>query len=205
MRAIRVIPGSILVMLLAILNACSSPSLPPLSDNGVILAFGDSLTYGAGASRTASYPAVLAELTGRKVINAGVSGETTSEGLARFPGALAESSPDLVILMQGGNDVLRNQSLVDAKRNLAAMIRQARARDVPVILLGVPEKNLLSSYAPLYQELADEHDVLFVPDLLVSLLRKPAYKSDLVHLNGAGYRALAEALYEILRAEGALD
>lgn len=190
---------------LTLLTACSSPSLPPLPEDGVILAFGDSLTFGVGAASKDSYPSVLAELTDRRVVNAGISGETTAEGLERFSGVLAETSPSLVILIEGGNDILRNKNLTDAKANLSAMLRLAQQRDIPVVLLGVPEKNLLSSYAGFYQELADEHEVLFVPDLLVSLLRKPAFKSDLVHLNGQGYRALAEALHALLQDEGALN
>ncbi|NNM14640.1 MAG: arylesterase, partial [Gammaproteobacteria bacterium] len=91
-----------------ILAACGAKPLSPLSQNATIVAFGDSLTQGVGTTRDKSYPAVLAEISGRNVINAGISGETTTEGLGRFASVLEQNAPELVILIEGGNDILRN-------------------------------------------------------------------------------------------------
>ncbi|MFP4251407.1 MAG: GDSL-type esterase/lipase family protein [Guyparkeria sp.] len=186
------------------LAGCGDPALESLAPDATILAFGDSLTEGVGAPAGAAYPAQLAQLTGRKVVNAGVAGESTAEGLERLPEALEAHAPDLIILLMGGNDVLRNQDLAEAKRNLDQMIEQAQTNDVAVVLVGVPEKSLFSQSAPLYEELAEEHGVLLVDDLVAGLLRRPGYKSDAVHLNAEGYRVMAERLAEVLREEGAL-
>jgi acyl-CoA thioesterase-1 len=91
-----------------LLTGCSDPKLSEIPRNATILAFGDSLTVGVGASYAESYPVVLTELSGRKVINAGVSGETTTQGLQRLPGLLEQHEPELVLLLEGGNDILRN-------------------------------------------------------------------------------------------------
>ena len=72
-----------------------------------VLALGDSLTYGTGASPETAYPTVLAELSGWNVVNAGVSGNTSAQALERLPGLLAEHQPKLVIVSIGGNDFLR--------------------------------------------------------------------------------------------------
>lgn len=186
------------------LVGCGKPALEPLPRDATILAFGDSLTEGVGAPDGSAYPEQLARLTGWTVVNAGVAGETTADGVARLPEALEAHAPDLVILLMGGNDVLRNQDLAEAKHNLARMIDQARAKGVAVVLVGVPEKSLFSQSAPLYDALAEEHGVLLVDDLVASLLRRPGYKADAVHLNAEGYRAMAERLVEVLREEGAL-
>jgi len=78
-------------LLVLFLAACDrAPTLPKLSSHDVIVAFGDSLTHGTGASDDTAYPAVLASLTRRTVINAGVPGDTTASGLQRLPGVLAE-------------------------------------------------------------------------------------------------------------------
>lgn len=192
--------GALCCLLLA---ACGERKLAPLPADAVVLAFGDSLTDGVGAGPAESYPRVLAELTGRTVIAAGVPGETTAEGLERLPEALAEHRPDLLILLEGGNDILRNQT-ADTKANLAAMIEFAQARDIPVVLVAVPEKKLLSSAAPWYAELAAEYGLALEDELVGKLMRSAQYKADPVHFNAAGYRALAEGIRDLLEAEGAL-
>lgn len=191
-------------VLLLLLTACGAQPLPSLSYSDSILAFGDSLTEGYGASKKTAYPAVLAELTGRKVINAGISGETTAEGLKRFAKVLDQHQPSLIILLEGGNDILQNQNLAYTKNNLANMIEIANEKNIPLILLGVPEKNLFSDAAPIYQELADEYDLVFNKGLMASLLKSPKYKSDTVHLNADGYRKMAEEIYKLLKENGAL-
>ena len=191
-------------VLLVAAGGCGGDALSPLPDDGVILAFGDSLTAGVGVSAARSYPSVLAELTGLRVVNAGVSGEVTAAGLRRLPGELSRATPNLLILLEGGNDILRNGSSTSTKANLAAMIEIAQASGTEVVLIGVPEKNLFSSSAPYYEQLASEYSVVFAPKIVARLLRSPAMKSDPIHFNEHGYRALAEAIHELLVDNGAL-
>ena len=189
---------------LVLLCGCSDPRLSPLPPGGTILAFGDSLTAGVGAASSQSYPSALAQLSGLQVINAGISGETTAGGVQRLPAALAEHSPDLLLLLQGGNDILRGKQAAATRANLAAMIEQAQAASVQVVLVGVPDKLLFSDSAAFYTELAEQYEVVLLEDSLADLLRDSAYKSDAIHLNARGYSLLAEAIYEVLREEGAL-
>jgi lysophospholipase L1-like esterase len=186
------------------LQGCSDARLEPLSEDAVILAFGDSLTVGVGTDAQQNYPSVLAQLSGRKVVAAGVSGEVSAQGRERLASELARVRPDLLILLHGGNDILRNRSAAELKANLEAMIGLARQEGVQVVLLGVPEKSLFSDAAPVYVELAEQHDLVFIEDLLSDLLRDSSMKSDAIHLNTQGYRALAEGIYRVLQQEGAL-
>lgn len=192
------------LMSLSLLTGCSSDQLDPLGRNAVILAFGDSLTVGVGTSEQQNYPAVLSQLTDRQVIASGVSGEVSSKGLQRLPGELERVRPDLLILLHGGNDILRNGSAQTLEQNLEAMINLAQSKDIPVVLVGVPEKRLFSDAAPLYSELAERHDLIFIEDLLADLLRESSMKSDAVHLNEQGYRALAQGIHQALQDAGAL-
>jgi lysophospholipase L1-like esterase len=193
------------ILLIGLLQGCSdTPSLDFVPEDGVILAFGDSLTVGVGASQKDSYPSVLARLSQRRVINAGVSGEVTREGLKRLPVILEESQPQLVILLQGGNDILKGKDIGLTKANLSAMISMIQNQGADVILIGVPEKKLFSDVASIYKELAVEHNVVLLDDTLSGLLKNNKYKSDPIHLNVVGYQKLAEVVYNKLLDVGAL-
>lgn len=187
-----------------LLAGCGGDKLSPLSEGATILAFGDSLTAGYGVDEAQSYPRVLAQLSGRRVVNAGVSGEVTAEGVARLESLLDREQPQLLILLEGGNDILRNLDPTETRANLQRMIEQAQSRGVEVVLVGVPQKNLFSSTAPFYAELAETYRLPFADSLIAELLRSPGYKSDQVHFNAAGYRRLAESIHELLKEEGAL-
>lgn len=194
----------LLVLTTLALAGCDSARLEALPHNAVILSFGDSLTSGVGTSKDKSYPTVLQSLTGLEVINAGISGEVTSDGLKRLPALIQKHSPDLMVLIEGGNDILRNTEYELIRDNLEQMILHAKARNIQVVLLGVPEKKLLSSSAPFYQELADKHKLVYEHNLISDLLRTPSLKSDPVHLNTQGYQKMAEGIHQLLLENGAL-
>ena len=169
----------------------------------MILAFGDSLTYGNGVKAGLSYPAVLEQLSGRTVINAGVSGEETAAGLQRLPALLDEYQPQLLILCHGGNDILRQRDLDRMAANIYSMIHLASEKNIPVVLLGVPKPGLFLSSADVYRKIAESTDVLYIDDLIPDILSKQSLKSDAVHPNAAGYRAIAENINEKLADAGA--
>ncbi len=195
----------VVALLLAGLAACSAPpTLPRLAADAVILAFGDSLTYGTGADDTQSYPAVLAQLAGRRVVNAGVPGEVSGEGLARLSPLLDEHRPQLLILMHGGNDLLRKGSTEELARNLRAMVKAARSRGIAVVLVGVPAPGLLLSVPDLYATLAEEQRLPYEAEALHTILGDHALKSDPIHPNAEGYRQLAQRLHRLLRDVGAV-
>ncbi len=195
----------LLAAVLLVPTACSSaPQLPLLATDAVILAFGDSLTAGTGAGETESYPAVLARLTGRVVVNAGVPGEVTADGLKRLPGLLEREHPALLILCHGGNDQLLRQDHQLIADNLRAMLRAAGERGVPVLLVAVPSPDLTLKPPPLYEELSREFRIPLERKALRNILGKRSLKSDYIHPNASGYRMLAEAFAAQLKKSGAL-
>lgn len=192
-------------LLFFLLAACGrGVELPRLAPDDVVLAFGDSLTAGVGAGPGQAYPAQLARLIGRTVVNAGVPGETTAAGLARLPGQLDAHRPRLLLLCLGGNDLLRRLPATETAANLRAMVRLARDRGVAVVLVGVPELRLLGGAPDFYAEIAEEYGLAYEDDIFNEVLRDRRLKSDPIHANAEGYRRVAERLAELLREAGAV-
>ena len=202
----RALTNALISMCLAIiLVGCNDSSLQPLASDDRIVAFGDSLTVGVGAGSSDAYPAVLQQLTGIEVINAGVSGETSQGGRNRLASVLDQYNPDLVILSHGGNDFLRRQDPVATKTNLAYMIELMQQRDIQVVLIGIPKPAIFLSSDGLYGDLADEYDIPLENHIMADLQGNQRLKSDQVHLNAEGYRQFARAIATLLRNAGAID
>jgi len=190
---------------LLLLAACDRPpTLPKLDSQDVIVAFGDSLTHGTGASTNDAYPAVLASLTGRTVINAGVPGDTTASALQRLPEVLAEHQPRLVLLCLGGNDMLRKHSAAATENNLRLLVQTIRASGAGVVLIGVPEPKLFGGAPDFYARIAEDMRLPLEEDVFNDVLKDNRLKSDAIHANAAGYRVIAERLAAFLQEAGAL-
>ena len=195
----------VVALSLSALAACSdAPPLPRLGVDDVVLAFGDSITYGTGARSEESYPEVLAELIGRRVVGAGVPGEVTANALERLPEVLDEFKPKLLLLCLGGNDMLRKIDVVAIESNLRTMVRMARDRGIAVVLIAVPKPALFGGNAAFYQIIAKENDLPLEGDILKDILFDNEFKADPLHPNAKGYRRMAEAIAGLLRRAGAV-
>jgi len=190
----------------ALLAGCGPkvPRVSPVGPNDVIVAFGDSLTYGTGASEAESYPVVLGELIQRKVVRAGVPGEVTGGGLARLESVIDEHRPALMIVGLGGNDMLRKLDDAEIKDNLRKIIQAIQGRGISVVLFGVPKPALITSAPEFYAELAKEFNIPYEGKIVTDVLYRPDQKSDTIHPNAKGYRRMAEAFADLLKKAGAI-
>jgi lysophospholipase L1-like esterase len=201
------LPTLLFLLLALLLAGCGEdvPHLNPLSQHAVILAFGDSLTYGTGAAADSSYPAVLERLSGHTVINAGKPGEQTPAGLARLARELDAYQPELLVLCHGGNDMLRRQSKEVMQGNLEQMVRLAHERGIQVVMLSVPRPAILSrTSADTYQSVAAKLEVPLEDKIISKVLSDSKLMSDQIHPNAEGYRLIAESVYLLLQKAGAL-
>jgi lysophospholipase L1-like esterase len=194
------------LLLLAALASCgeSVPRVAPVAPSEVIVAFGDSLTYGTGAAETESYPVVLGQLIGRKVVRAGVPGEVTAQGLVRLPQVIEEHRPALMIVCLGGNDMLRRMDEAQVRNNLREIIRAIKARGIAVVLVGVPKPALITSAPAFYGELAKEFGIPYEGKVVTDVMYQLELKADAIHPNAKGYRRMAEAIADLLRKAGAV-
>ena len=197
--------GALLAACVLLLSGCGQQAkLAPLPPDAVVLAFGDSLTFGTGANEQESYPAQLARLTGRRVVREGVPGEVSAIGLARLPAALDEHQPRLLVLCHGGNDFLRRLPGKDAAENVRAMIRLAKSRGIDVVLIGTPEFSLMVTPPAFYGEIAKEFRIPYEGDVLGKILRDGSLKADQIHPNAQGYKLMAERVHALLKKAGAV-
>lgn len=171
----------------------------------LVLALGDSLYAGYGLTSSQSFPAALQRaLTSRgidaDVVNAGVSGNTTGDGLRRFRPALDRLTrkPDLVVIGLGANDAFRGVSPEQTRRNLETMIVDLKRERIPVMLTGITaprgwQHPYFARYEAIYPELAARHGIALESSFLEGVMtRRDLLLADGVHPNAAGVAMMAE-------------
>lgn len=202
-----------LVSLLAIVS-CESSSPPPKTEvtdsravvdsQGVIVAMGDSLSAGLGVTPAKSYPAQLERLLAEKglnyrVINAGISGETSSGARSRIDWVL-KLKPDIVIIETGANDGLRGIDPALVEENIEQIILRFQQENVTVVLAGMMMvtnlgKEYVAAFNGVYPRLAQRHKVVFMPFFLKDVAAEESKnQSDGIHPNSAGYEIIASNL-----------
>ena len=198
-------------LLLVTLAGCGrdKKTAQPVPPGSTVLALGDSLTFGTGASAETSYPTVLAGLTGWNVVNAGVPGDTSAQALARLPALLAEHHPKLVIVSIGGNDFLRKLPESDTRTHVHAICKQALAAGAQVLLVAVPRATVAAALGQmtdhaLYAEVAKDLKIPLQREAWGEVLAQPDLRADAVHANARGYAQFARSVQGTAAAVGLL-
>ena len=183
-------------------------SRTPQSTSPRIVALGDSLTAGLGIPRDRAYPALLQRKLSEKgvaieVVNAGISGDTSADGLRRANWAL-EGDVRLLILALGANDALRGLPPRQMKENLHGIIHRARQRGIPVLLVGMEAppnygEQYAAAFRQVFQDVARENNVVFVPFLLEGVAGVAELnQADGIHPTGAGAARIADHLWPVV-------
>lgn len=175
---------------------------PP--QNQTIVAFGDSLVAGVGASAGNDFVSVVGRTLGKEIINKSKSGDTTADGLLRVDEVLAED-PGIVVVLLGGNDVLRRVSKKETFVNLGTIVERFQSAGVVVVILGVRGGVLGDGYARDYETLSKKYHTAYVPNVLEDIITNPKLMYDTIHPNDQGYAIIAgrvtEALQKVLFQE----
>ena len=172
------------------------PEIKNAGKTGVtIVAFGDSLTYGKGAARDQTYPAVLAELTGKNIVNLGLNGDTAAAAPRRLPQVL-EHRPYMVLFEFGGNDFMRGVAFEKTLASLSQIVDAVQASGAVAVVVDTGGYYGMNKYTKAYKKLAREKGALFVPGILDGIFGKKALMSDQIHPNAAGYKMVAERVYK---------
>ncbi len=197
---------TVFVAALLLLVACATPAH---AAPRVIAILGDSLTAGLGVTPDEAYPALLEARAKRegydyRVVNAGVSGDTSSGGLRRLEWLL-RTPPEILVVALGANDGLRGQPVTLLRDNLLAIVQKARAAGVKVLLAGMrmPPNygaEYARDFAAVYADVARKTNVPLMPFLLEGVAADARLnQGDGIHPNAAGHRVIAERMWPYLR------
>lgn len=192
--------GTIFVVIIVILYFVFSErnSIKNYPSNGSdIIAFGDSLVEGVGASQGNDFVSILSKSLGKPIINLGISGNTTKDGLDRL-NQLDKYDPKVVILLLGGNDYLKKIPEDETFSNLEKIIKNIQDRGAVVLLLGIRGGLLTDKFDQKFEELSNNNETAFVSNVLSGLILDQKYMSDTIHPNDLGYQKIAERVYPVL-------
>jgi len=169
----------------------------PEGDN--IICFGDSLTYGTGASPGMDYPSQLSAMTGQTIINAGVPGDTTGSALKRLENDVLSDSPKIVLITLGGNDLKNKVPREKAFENLRRIIELIQEKGALVVVGGIDIPLFGRGFGDEYEDVSKETGAVLIPNIYKGLLNNPSLMSDTVHPNDNGYAIMAQRFYEAIR------
>ena len=201
-RTIPIVAGAAALVILAVWLLRPSPysRVKNLESNGSsVIAFGDSLTSGYGASPGEDYPSRLSALSGVQVANAGRSGDTTESALGRIENDVLSGNPRIVIVGLGGNDFLNGMAIQSTEANLRTIVRKIQGTGAMVVLLGFRFPSLTANYEDMYERVASEEGCMLVARTLTGILTDPALRSDQIHPNARGYDLMAQRMTKPLR------
>jgi len=178
---------------------CAKKKVKNIDSKGKnIVCFGDSLTFGYGAEPNEAYPEVLSKMINIPVINAGIDGDTSVEGLKRLETDVLGREPLLVIIEFGGNDFLRKIPPETTIKNVETMIISAQSKGAMVAIADISLSVIMDAYAKEFRRLAKKYNAIFIPQLLNGILTRPSLKSDFIHPNAEGYKIIAQRVYQAM-------
>lgn len=164
------------------------------SSGDSVVAFGDSLIEGVGTTPGNDFVSQLSKKIGEPIINLGISGNTTAQGLARVD-RIAEYKPKVVLVLLGGNDYLQKVPKEQTFSNLEMIVSKIQATGAVVVLLGIQGGVLGDPYEGEFEVLARKKGTLYVSNVLEGLVGNSRYMSDAIHPNNVGYLRIVERVY----------
>jgi acyl-CoA thioesterase I len=169
------------------------------TSGSTVVAFGDSLVAGRGATPAADFVSVLSKRLGVPIINAGRSGDTSGAALARLDGDVLARNPRIVVVLLGGNDYLRRVPTDETFANLQTIVERIRQRGSAVVLVGVAVGLMSDPYRAQYEAVARSTSAGLVPDILGGIIGHADLMSDGIHPNDRGYAIMADRLEPVMR------
>lgn len=172
----------------------------PNATGETIVVLGDSITAGYGLSTQQAYPYLLSQKLDIPIINRGVSGNTTADGLERVSEDVLAEQPWLVIIGLGGNDFLKKVPKSETEANLRAIITQVQSEKAVTVLLGMNLGLFTDEYKDLYDAIAKDTGSLLIPQILKGVIDNPRHRQqDIIHPNAIGQEIIADRIAKAVK------
>lgn len=201
MKKIIIIPVLTVLVLLVVHHFFFSRPIirnsAPAGEN--IICFGDSLTFGTGASENMDYPAQLSRIISKPIINAGVPGDTTATAKLRLQEDVLSQSPRIVLITLGGNDLKNRMSKESAYQNLKEIIVSIQNRGALVIVGGISIPLWGRGFGEMYAKVCRETEALLIPNIFDGIIGDKSLMSDPIHPNDRGYALMAQKFYQAMK------
>ena len=185
---------SLFLFLIYMLTSCSNNNLIKIN---FIVCFGDSLTYGFGSTNKQSYPHFLQQYTELPVINRGINGNTSKNGLDRIDDIL-QFKNSIVIVEFGGNDFIQQIPISETKKNMEQIVDKLKQNNDIVVLVST-EDTQMHQLHNILKTLAKEKNVLFIDGILNEIWNDRNLFSDFIHPNSKGYKLVADKVYKNIK------
>jgi acyl-CoA thioesterase I len=169
----------------------------PIGEN--IICFGDSLTFGTGATEGMDYPSQLSKMISKPVLNKGIPGDTTARALERMQKDVLDQSPRIVLITLGGNDLKNGIPKDLAFQNMKRIIESIQAKGALVIIGGIDLPFWGRGYGEGYEQFCKETGAILIPNIFDGIMGNPELMSDSIHPNDAGYTLMAEKFCKVLK------
>lgn len=192
MRYLLLIAGIAAIILVFVVNPEGEQQ--KIQNSGPIIIFGDSLAYGTGATEGNDIASILQDRLGQRVLNAGIPGNTSADARERLAGVVSKE-PSIVVVIIGGNDVLRRIPKEQTLENVRTIIHEIEKNGARAVLVGISTLAYNSSY----RDIAHEFNIEFVPRLLDKTKGDASLMSDPLHPNDQGYRIFATEIERAIR------
>ena len=188
-----------IVLFLFCLCACSKEEITNYpAKEGPIVAFGDSLTYGQGVSAKDAYPALLEKMWNRTIINLGISGNTSLQGLARKE-EIKEFRPSFVLIEFSANDLFKKVPREQTQKALEDIVDYVQNLGAVAVLIDTGGNTLMKPYRKMIKKIAKEKKTLYVNGIMDGIFSKKSLKSDTLHPNEKGYEIIARKIDKALK------
>lgn len=181
---------------MAFLTGCAKIDTKNIGSRGKnIICFGDSVTFGYGVNKQEAYPALLAKMVDRPVLNMGIDGDTSVEAVKRLDNDALERNPFMVIIEFGGNDFLRKIPVELTVKNISEMVDRIHAAGAMAAIVDISAGPVLSEYRRGFARVAKEKKAIFIRNVFLGIILNPRTRSDFIHPNAQGYKLIARGIH----------